>query len=379
MAMEFCLATHDGLPDQAIISVRAGGVRRQAPIARGAPLKFPRISMEENPVKIDILRPVSTAYLIVKPGETKYKVAFDGGDGMSCEVELRADQGGEAVKDEKPVAGNTKDAKDYLEEHKLVQFIQALLQTVIKDRPENPYEYMARHFLSGYAAGEKPAIQVTAPDAAPEPAAQEAIREVSGPINSIAPTPRDAGVNEGEEPQKVEPPPAAAEEKKDATTAEAPTAAAEEGPPPAAPEKQEAPPPEATEAQKEAPPAAPAPEETSKEPEPAATEEKKDDVQAETPAAAVEATTAETPSTEEKKEEPPPAPAKSDEAPAEQSTEAAPVQEEQKSPPPAAETKEEQAASTEDKKDEPAAPADDKKEEPAAPAEDKKRRAGGFR
>jgi len=155
--MELALLTQHGLPEGCIISVRAGTVRRQAAAASGRPFRFPKIGMEENPVKIDILKPVATAYLVVKPGETQYKVSFGAGavSEMDCEVEIKKAEGGtgDAAHGEeanKPGAGSANEAKDYLEAHQILQFIQALLQTVIKERPDQPYIYMARHFMSGY-------------------------------------------------------------------------------------------------------------------------------------------------------------------------------------------------------------------------------------
>merc|ERR1719491_1505234 len=74
---------------------------------------------------------------------------------MTCEVEIKGE--GEIVaavakEEETAAAATTKatDAKDYLEQHHVLQFVQACLQTVIKERPDNPYEAMAMHFTSGY-------------------------------------------------------------------------------------------------------------------------------------------------------------------------------------------------------------------------------------
>lgn len=55
-------------------------------------------------------------------------------------------------------------AKEYLESHKLLPFVRALLQTVVRDRPDDPYIFIAEQFRS--AAGpqdkEEPIMQVLA-------------------------------------------------------------------------------------------------------------------------------------------------------------------------------------------------------------------------
>merc|ERR1719375_2241214 len=37
-------------------------------------------------------------------------------------------------------------ARTYLDEHNLVEFAQSLLQSVIKEKPEHPYTFMAKQF-----------------------------------------------------------------------------------------------------------------------------------------------------------------------------------------------------------------------------------------
>ncbi|CAE8591123.1 unnamed protein product, partial [Polarella glacialis] len=182
--MEVNLLSKLNIDPDSILSIRAGTVRRQAQISSGRPFRFPKISMDENPLKIDILKQVGTAYLVMKPGEEQYKVLFAGEMGdMSCEVEVKKSEGGEAVAakeaaDDKKVeaSASAKDAKDYLEGHQVLQFVQAVLQTVIKEKPANPYEYMARHFMSGYAKDDQRAsVSAAAPAnrAPPEPPAAD--------------------------------------------------------------------------------------------------------------------------------------------------------------------------------------------------------------
>ncbi|CAJ1428904.1 unnamed protein product [Effrenium voratum] len=228
--MEVKVLSKTGVTDDAVLSIRAGTVRRQAQISSGRPFRFPKITLEENPVKIDILQQVGTAYLVTKPGEDQYKVSFEGEFNAELEVQLSQMDGSEPkaeVEDRKQEAvASAKDAKEYLENHQVLQFVQAVLQTVIKERPSDPFEYMARHFMNGYSAQEAiklcakkemTAAQPAPADPLPEPAAAEKKTEEAAPAEAAKETPAVEPQAAAEEPAAVAempaPEPAAAEEK----------------------------------------------------------------------------------------------------------------------------------------------------------------------
>jgi len=165
--MEFVLESNTGLPDDSYISVRAGTMRRQVTTSSGRALRFPKLSMDENPVKVDILKPVGTAFLVLRPGESRYSLSFTcprNQDPMSAEIALRQSEitkNGEVVKEDLTKPRNktaVKDAQAYLESHCIFQFVQALLEALVKDRPDRPYDYMAEHFKRGSEDAIKPVV-----------------------------------------------------------------------------------------------------------------------------------------------------------------------------------------------------------------------------
>jgi len=184
VTMEISLLSKDGITDNSILSIRAGAIKRQALIDSGRPFRFPKLGMEENPVRITILQQIGSAYLVTKPSERRYQIVFD--TGGSCEVEVKAS----AENAEEPKAGeaeskensNTaKEAKDYLEQHQLLQFVQGVLQAVIKEKPKNPFTYIARHFMSGYESEKQK-----------ESKAAEPMKETQSPAAvEVAPPPED--------------------------------------------------------------------------------------------------------------------------------------------------------------------------------------------
>jgi len=171
--MEISLLTKQDIEDDWIFSVRAGTIKRQAPVSSARPFRFPKMSMEEGPLKIALLKQVATGYLVLKPTDGNYRVQFE--SGPSCEVGVRKVTDGEEVKEKPPDetkegAASATEAKEYLERHQVLQFVQALLQAVIKERPKDPYGYMARHFTNGYNADENwsPRKPATGEPAAPK-------------------------------------------------------------------------------------------------------------------------------------------------------------------------------------------------------------------
>ena len=144
--MDHCL----GIPDDAIVSVRCGGMRRQAPLETltTQPLKFP-VSIEavSEPLKIDVLQPMATTRLVLHPHEELYSIGFEQSPHMVIGLKAQAQT-------DQPVESNPADslgpnfkdaaasAKDYLEQHGLLRYVQSMLHAVIQVRPGDPYAYM---------------------------------------------------------------------------------------------------------------------------------------------------------------------------------------------------------------------------------------------
>lgn len=197
-AMEVEVLGVNGVPKDAIISIRAGASRRQAPIsalgAAGAPFRFAGGPSGVNPFKLDVLQPIGSTRLALKPGGGNFTVPI-GSDGVTVNIVVReATPYGDAdlfdridmnrdgvisrrewndalaAEGDKPVlqpldgsqsipvmspdgknrlpplpkeadlrfpAAATA-AKEYLEKHELLSFVRALLQTVVRERPMMP-------------------------------------------------------------------------------------------------------------------------------------------------------------------------------------------------------------------------------------------------
>jgi len=177
--MELHVVETEGIPEGCVLSVRAGATRRQAPVSSDRPFRFNCTAAEATPFKVDVLEPVATARLILRPGEEKrtdcqYTIpleasnSFEGsapsppasppqgsGDMFVTIAVSPSDEAQEEQQQDTSDKGNASAAsrigqasaaREYLDKHNLVEFTQLLVQSVIKEQPEKPYEFMARQF-----------------------------------------------------------------------------------------------------------------------------------------------------------------------------------------------------------------------------------------
>jgi len=153
--MEVSIANTDSLPKGSLISVRFGGVRRQAPLdkLKSSTLKFPHSADDcADPLKIEVLQPIGGARLVLQRKEATYKVELGskGEKEMNIGVQVKhcpsaASASSPAhLKPALPVKYQDAavSAREYLEQHGVLRYIQGLLHTIIQVRPKDPFFFM---------------------------------------------------------------------------------------------------------------------------------------------------------------------------------------------------------------------------------------------
>jgi len=155
--MEVSLVSKRGVPDDAIISIRSGAVRRQGAVASDKPFRFPGgVSEADCVVKVDIMQNIGSGYLVMRPNQKEdkqYEVVMSNNSDMACDLAVKpldaSPPPAPLSPEEAATAAKTKqDAKAYLESTGLLPFVQGVLQVVAKQQPEDPFAAMAKHFLS---------------------------------------------------------------------------------------------------------------------------------------------------------------------------------------------------------------------------------------
>lgn len=181
MEIQVDSADADLAPD-ALLSVKLGGVRRQTPLSKAmhCPLSFPDAGGgRPQGVKFELMTQVGAAWLMLRPGEEHYKVPFLGCagaksirirvgsskgkeqtppstrpctaddnsfnlDGLTETPPGRADlEGGLGRGKSAKHRNKAQSAKDYLEHHQVITFIQAVLHAMLQERPADPFAFMA--------------------------------------------------------------------------------------------------------------------------------------------------------------------------------------------------------------------------------------------
>eukprot|EP00927_Polykrikos_kofoidii_P004556 TRINITY_DN11796_c0_g1_i2.p1 TRINITY_DN11796_c0_g1~~TRINITY_DN11796_c0_g1_i2.p1 ORF type:complete len:1149 (+),score=188.94 TRINITY_DN11796_c0_g1_i2:80-3526(+) len=155
--MEVSLLEAAGIPDGCLLSIRAGTTRRQAPAnADTFSLQFPKGVAFATRFKVDLLAPVGSASLDVNPFAEDYAVVVpprdQGGHAINLKLRVREGvfkDGRNRGRSESPGAARERilaeEARVYLEAHGLLPWVQDLLQAVIRDRPDDPWDYIDDH------------------------------------------------------------------------------------------------------------------------------------------------------------------------------------------------------------------------------------------
>eukprot|EP00930_Biecheleria_cincta_P033870 TRINITY_DN23442_c0_g1_i1.p1 TRINITY_DN23442_c0_g1~~TRINITY_DN23442_c0_g1_i1.p1 ORF type:complete len:375 (+),score=87.29 TRINITY_DN23442_c0_g1_i1:76-1125(+) len=162
----------EGIPDGSIISIRAGTKGRQTHLKLDEPLKFPITKEAASLLRLDIFSEFGKARLALRPGTLEYcaQVHSQNGEMLGC-IYLEAKDTSEKDKRlQHPVAVEPSNspsrraqatviASSYLDEHGLIQYLQGLLQSVLREKPADPYLYLQQQLQAAQVAPQKPPAQ----------------------------------------------------------------------------------------------------------------------------------------------------------------------------------------------------------------------------
>mmetsp|Transcript_10833 Transcript_10833/g.28015 ORF Transcript_10833/g.28015 Transcript_10833/m.28015 type:complete len:319 (-) Transcript_10833:84-1040(-) len=160
--MEVEVLRYHGIPETSVISIRAGSTRRQVNVSSlDRPLKFPGGPDQCGTFKVDVLDLLGSARVAFDPSESEYCLSLDPADESSQRVmevafsirrqgEPRrggymSDEGCAGTGDEHSSDERRElNAREYLEKHGLTSFMQFLMQSLMKDKPADPYAFLQR-------------------------------------------------------------------------------------------------------------------------------------------------------------------------------------------------------------------------------------------
>lgn len=174
-SMQVRLVSTANIPDGAIVSVKAGAMRRQAPASSGRAFRFTAEDLARGELKVDVLAKVGSGSICIVPPRSaevpqRYKLALNSETGMACEVVVggaesldqratigdvtaaEAGDSGQASPSVSPTKGiiTAKESQAYLESIGVLPFMQRVLQMVVKEKPSRPFEFIAAQFSHGH-------------------------------------------------------------------------------------------------------------------------------------------------------------------------------------------------------------------------------------
>mmetsp|Transcript_21539 Transcript_21539/g.49211 ORF Transcript_21539/g.49211 Transcript_21539/m.49211 type:complete len:238 (+) Transcript_21539:47-760(+) len=145
--MEVSVLEVQNVPSTAYISISSGSVHQQAHLEVGKPLLFPA-KAAEGKISVSLYEQLGTATMASQQGkEDVFVVPVKSGNGTSTQVKLRTRCPGGRPPSMEQCNGNAQilpsASWQYLGQNDLQNVVSSLLHEVLRDRPQNPYAFMA--------------------------------------------------------------------------------------------------------------------------------------------------------------------------------------------------------------------------------------------
>mmetsp|Transcript_59541 Transcript_59541/g.166274 ORF Transcript_59541/g.166274 Transcript_59541/m.166274 type:complete len:365 (-) Transcript_59541:242-1336(-) len=169
--MEVSVLAADGLEPDHVIQIRVGDVRRQAKLSVGKPFTFPTPPTSWSTMNVEAFRSLGRRTLALSPDAEQYVARFSATDhepwsklqlgvwdtDSQASLRVASDQVGSeghrhCCGSEPPAISETRSlghkldngggAKEYLEDHRVLDYVQHLLARTLAEMPEDPYFFM---------------------------------------------------------------------------------------------------------------------------------------------------------------------------------------------------------------------------------------------
>jgi len=156
----------DGMmPKDIFISVRVGDKQKLSKLAATQVYRFPQAGSRRFG-KVDVLKRIGTCSIVIDPtitGAREVRVSCEDNTSLGLRIGVEADETQKKAADEiiDPDANKksrVKAAREYLSQHGLEVHLSEAVQDVLRERPENPTEYLALKLL-GKSGRELPQLQ----------------------------------------------------------------------------------------------------------------------------------------------------------------------------------------------------------------------------
>lgn len=158
--MEFTVVSAANLPPKPVLAVHAGDVRRQIKLEVNHPFVLPDTGSKPAHVEVSIYQQLASQ-LLPEDGhsETACTIPVRRPDGTPTHVKLQVQR----EEWHKAKAKDSQCVQDYLETHKVQQRIQNLIQDVLREAPDDPYQFMLQQLRESQASTSRPSFRSKEP------------------------------------------------------------------------------------------------------------------------------------------------------------------------------------------------------------------------
>mmetsp|Transcript_5033 Transcript_5033/g.12967 ORF Transcript_5033/g.12967 Transcript_5033/m.12967 type:complete len:1111 (+) Transcript_5033:61-3393(+) len=181
--MEVTLDGSEGVPEGAVLSIKFGDTKRQAPVAKvGQPFRFPGSPADPLPLKVELLVPVAPAQTVEFDAVVeRFSVDFGNGtkvnlsqreivDSQRASVDISKAAEARGLQAEKLAMAQK--AANYLEEHDLVRMFQDILHGLLMAKPQDPHGYIEERLARARKLSAKHGVTASACGADADTASQ---------------------------------------------------------------------------------------------------------------------------------------------------------------------------------------------------------------
>lgn len=173
--MEVVIISHEGIPQDSVISIRVGSMRRQCVFGQAnKPFCFPIAPEAAGTIKVDVLSVAGCARALCSRDERDYDLSLKAGGvsiarssgpasalsyttPMSIRLKIRPASPDATPAESKEAVGSTgavfdvhdkrkEDLDKYLADKGIMALMQKILQGIIQERPGDPYAFVANQF-----------------------------------------------------------------------------------------------------------------------------------------------------------------------------------------------------------------------------------------
>eukprot|EP00429_Kryptoperidinium_foliaceum_P008099 CAMPEP_0176024218 /NCGR_PEP_ID=MMETSP0120_2-20121206/11831_1 /TAXON_ID=160619 /ORGANISM="Kryptoperidinium foliaceum, Strain CCMP 1326" /LENGTH=672 /DNA_ID=CAMNT_0017357395 /DNA_START=9 /DNA_END=2027 /DNA_ORIENTATION=- len=199
--MEVAVLGSTGIAPESYVSFGDSSQRVMRRADAGKPYRLAQSPEEPGVLKVEVFNVAGTTRLVRQPGVGSYNVSIAGPSGAEAmQLQIGISRPGEGAEPPEKIRGEGGSAgavrkltqnneyQKYLDEHRLTEYLQAMVKAILETKPADPYMWMAEQLMSRRAAD-----GADAPPPPPPPVPSQSRDLPTGPADEAKAAPPPSG------------------------------------------------------------------------------------------------------------------------------------------------------------------------------------------